>query len=113
MMSDEFDPKEFLSKHIAEIQPKVTKLQKQQFEMNEGTGIDGITVEEFTVLRMYFEDGLSYVDVFLSDVNMSPDSATLHYFPEGLSKQLAYEITDDDMIEKLYQLISDIMDVTV
>jgi len=112
-MSEEFDPREFLNRNIAEIELKVNEAEKHQFEMDSNAEIDGITVEEYSVLRLYFKDGLSYVDVFISDDDMSPYSAVMHYFPEGISKHLAYEITDDDMIMKLYLLISDIMDINM
>jgi len=112
-MSDEFNPAEFLKNNIAEIKVKVHEAEKHKFEMDSSPELESITVEEYTVLRLYFKDGLSYVDVFVNDADMSPESAVLHYFPEGISKHLAYEITDDEMIGKLYMLISDIMDIIV
>jgi len=112
-MSEEFDPEEFLNSNIDEIELKVNEAKKHQFEMDDKAEIEGITVEEYTVLRLYFKDGLSYVDVFISDDDMSPYSAVMHYFPEGINKHYAYEITDDNMIMKLYMLISDIMDINL
>jgi len=112
-MSEEFDPREFLNSNIHEIELKVNEAEKHEFEMDDKTEIEGITVEEYTVLRLYFKDGLSYVDVFVNDVNLYPESAVLHYFPQGIGKHFAYEITDDDMIERIYMLISDVMEINM
>ncbi len=109
MSEEHFDVKAYLDDIIDKLTTVKNDIKTKDASAIERLDSFNLILEKYTVYRLLLPDGLSYIDLFEGEDLSDTRTATLHYYPNGLKDHIAYEINDEDVLDKLFSRMAEIM----